>query len=302
MSELPPAPVEGDALHPWLPRVASTYASGRQFGIYRGEPSEMGVTVPFPTAEELDALYASHYDYGAHSLIAKEKRWRNRKLVDRAVRALAGAVPGKALDVGCMYGYLLDELRARQAAVLHGIEIADEPARVAAAKGYTIHQGTIEDYVRTPPQPGVTFDAVFAQHVLEHVRDPLLFLRSAFTLLRPGGILVLAVPNLGSRTQRLFPTAWGWYQVPAHLFHFSDKALTALCRQAGFTVEAPETRGGDSLFMLMTLSNLTRGPAKSEPAPLSNIQKLAVRAGSLLLRPYLYVGDEELVLVASKPL
>jgi len=299
VSELPPPPVEGDELHPWLPEVASTYASGRPYGIYRSEPSEMGVTVPFPTAEELDALYASHYDYGAHSLIAQEKRWRNRKLVDRAVRALDGRVPGKALDVGCMYGYLLDELRARQAPVLHGIEIADEPARVAAAKGYIIHQGTIEDYVRT--QPDLTFDVVFAQHVLEHVRDPMLFLRSAFTLLRPGGILILAVPNLGSRTQRLFPTAWGWYQVPAHLFHFSDKALTALCRQAGFTVGAPATRGGDSLFMLMTLSNLARGPAKGEPAPLSTVEKVAVRAGSFLLRPYLYVGDEELVLVASKP-
>ena len=300
MSELPPAPVDGDALFPWLPQVASTYASGRQYGIYRSQPSQMGVTVPFPTAEELDALYASHYDYGAHSLIANEKRWRNRKLVDRAVTALDGTVPGRALDVGCMYGYLLDELRARQAGILHGIEIAEQPARVAAAKGYAIHQGTIEDYVHS--RPDVTFDAVFAQHVLEHVRDPALFLRSAFTLLRPGGILVLAVPNLGSRTQRLFPRAWGWYQVPAHLFHFSDKALTALCQKAGFTVEAPETRGGDSLFLLMTLSNLARRAAAGQPAPLSPIEKLAVRAGSLLLRPYLYLGDEELVLVASKPL
>jgi 2-polyprenyl-3-methyl-5-hydroxy-6-metoxy-1,4-benzoquinol methylase len=297
------SPIAGDELHPWLKRVSSTYASGKSYQIYRGEPSGIGVTVPVPTPAELNELYAATYDYGAHALIEREKRWRNRKLVDHLLAG--GASIDTVLDVGCMYGYLLEELRARGAGALHGVEIAEAPARVAEGKGFTLHQGTIEAYAASAP--GGTFDVVFAQHVLEHVGDPSLFLRAAFALLKPGGKLALVVPHVGSVTRRIFRSSWGWYQVPAHLFHFSERALASLCQSAGFTVDGQRTRGGDSLFVLMTLAHAVAGLLRPvtephQPEALSPARRLIVRGASRLLRPYLYLGDEELVLVASKPL
>jgi 2-polyprenyl-3-methyl-5-hydroxy-6-metoxy-1,4-benzoquinol methylase len=297
------SPIPGDRLHPWLKQVSSTYASGKSYQIYRGDPSGIGVTVPAPTPAELNDLYASTYDYGAHALIEREKRWRNRKLVDHLV---AGARPSldTVLDVGCMYGYLLEELRARGARAVHGIEIAEGPARVAEGKGFAIHQGTIEAYAASTPAGA--FDAIFAQHVLEHVGDPLLFLRAALALLKPGGKLALVVPNVGSLSRRIFGTSWGWYQVPAHLFHFSARALVSLCQSACFVIDGQRTRGGDSLFLLMTLAHtvdrLLRPSAEQQPATLSPARKLIVRGASLFCRPYLYLCDEELVLIAAKPL
>jgi 2-polyprenyl-3-methyl-5-hydroxy-6-metoxy-1,4-benzoquinol methylase len=284
-----------------LKRVSSTYASGKSYQIYRGDPSGIGVTVPVPTLAELSELYASTYDYGAHALIENEKRWRNRKLVEHLMAG--GASIDTVLDVGCMYGYLLEELRERGARAVHGIEIAAGPARAAEAKGFAIHQGTIEAYAASTP--GGTFDVVFAQHVLEHVGDPLLFLRAALALLKPGGKLALVVPHVGSVTRRIFRTSWGWYQVPAHLFHFSRRALRSLCESAGFAVDGQRTRGGDSLFMLMTLAHavgglLRPGTETQRPEPLSVTRQLLVRGASIFLRPYLYLGDEELVLIASK--
>jgi SAM-dependent methyltransferase len=290
------SPVPGDRLVPWLSRVASTYAAGKTYEIYRGLPSGVGVTVPAPSAAELDDIYGAHYDYGAHALIEREKRWRSGKLADLVTK---GAPIERVLDVGCMHGYLLEELRQRGATVLHGIEIAEGPARAAEQRGFVVHRGPIESFAG--PEDGRLFDVIFAQHVLEHVRDPASFLRRAFALLAPGGRLVVAVPHLGARSQRLFKASWGWYQVPVHLFHFSADALAALVQAAGFVVEQRRTRGGDSLFVLMTLSHALRPGAASGPHRVSGAEKAIIRAASLLLRPYLYLGDEELVVVASKP-
>jgi SAM-dependent methyltransferase len=292
---LPSSPVPGDTIAPWLHEVASTYAGDKHYEIYRGTPSGVGVTVPAPSPEELDAMYGAHYDYDAHTLIEAEKRWRSAKLIELVV---ARAPIESALDVGCMYGYLLDELGRRGCQRLQGIEISAGPAAATEARGIPVHRGGIEDYAVAHPE--VAFDAIFAQHVLEHVRDPASFLRAAHRLLRPGGKLAVAVPHLGARTQRLFSTAWGWYQVPAHLFHFSSEALRALLGGAGFTIDREERRGGDSLFVLMTLSHLVRPPGPGARGPLSDAAKGVIRAASWLLRPYLYLGDEELVIVASK--
>src|SRR6185312_12387618 len=95
---LPSSPVPGDTIAPWLQEVASTYAGDKHYEIYRGTPSGVGVTVPAPSPEELDAMYGAHYDYDAHTLIEAEKRWRSAKLIELVV---ARAPIESALDVGC---------------------------------------------------------------------------------------------------------------------------------------------------------------------------------------------------------
>jgi SAM-dependent methyltransferase len=301
--EQSPSPIPGDLSRPFLTDVASTYAGGGAYEIHRCEPSGLGLTFPFPTPDELDAIYASSYDYGAHTLIAGEKRWRARKLLDLAQHKLGRPIES-ALDVGCMYGYLLDELRLRGVRKAAGVELAREAASAARAKGFDVHQGTIEQYASE--NPGQRFDVIFAQHVLEHVPDPVRFLRCAVELLLPGGALVLAVPHFGSRSQRLCGAAWGWYQVPVHLFHFSQRSLAALCSEAGLVGLDDVRRGGDSLFVLMTMYHLVKRlggkrSAEQAPRPLSPLGAGIVRAASRVMRPYFYLGDEELVMVARKP-
>jgi SAM-dependent methyltransferase len=85
-----------------------------------------------------------------------------------------------------------------------------------------------------PPAPG-SYDTVVSLHVLEHSPDPASTLEQMHRFLKPGGTLVLVVPNrLGEGYERL-GSAWTWAQPPLiHLHHFTEQGLAVLLRQGNF--------------------------------------------------------------------
>lgn len=282
----------GDA-QPDVARPASTYSARGDYGVATCTRCGSGRTVPVPKAEELDAFYAKQYQYDAHLLIAAEKRWRARHILDAALPVGARRV----LDVGCMYGYLLEEAKARGVTDAKGVELSSGPAKAAVAKGLDVFCGSIEDFALRAPGK---FDLIVAQHVLEHVPNPESFLACARDLLAPHGKLCVAVPNYDARARKVFREAWGWYQVPVHLHHFTPSGLSGLLAAAGFTTERTERRGGDSLFVLMTLlQSVGKMPSSAGERAPSAVGRALVRAASALLRPYYFVGDDELLVVAS---
>jgi SAM-dependent methyltransferase len=279
-------------------RPASTYAPRGDYGIATCERCGSGRTVPVPQPEELNAFYAKEYSYDAHLLISAEKRWRARNILDTALPSGARRV----LDVGCMYGYLLDEAKARGVTDAIGVELSAGPAKAAVANGHRVFCGSIEDFANGQGEgkdPG-KFDLIVAQHVLEHVPDPVGFLECARGLLAPGGKVCIAVPNYDARARKVFREAWGWYQVPVHLHHFGTRGLESVLVDAGLALERTERRGGDSLFVLMTLlQSLKKMPSSADTKAPSAVGRALVRTASTLLRPYYFVGDDELLVVAS---
>lgn len=272
-------------------RPASTYAPRGSYRIATCASCGCGQTTPRPDMEELSAFYAREYKYDAHVLIAPEKRWRARRILDAAMPPGAKRV----LDVGCMYGYLLEEARARGARAAVGVELSAGPAKEARARGLDVFCGTIEAFADTKPEP---FDLVVAQHVLEHVSDLGSFLETARRLVAPGGRLCICVPNYDARARRVFREAWGWYQVPVHLHHFGLSSLERLLGDHGFTVDRHERRGGDSLFVLLTLLQSVGKAPSSEAVEPGLVGKALVRTASTVLRPYYFLGDDELLVVA----
>lgn len=73
-----------------------------------------------------------------------------------------------------------------------GLEINEAAVRIGRSRGCDVRQATLEHFAAECDQP---FDAVCAFQVLEHVRDPCSFLRSALRCLRDGGLAIFAVPN-----------------------------------------------------------------------------------------------------------
>jgi predicted SAM-dependent methyltransferase len=93
--------------------------------------------------------------------------------------------------------------------------------------------GAAEDF--TPPAGSV--DGVVAWHVLEHTLDPCRVLANAFGMLRSGGQLALAVPNVNGLERRWFGAAWRDWSLPFHLWHFSPRTLRGMVTSAGFRVD-----------------------------------------------------------------
>lgn len=284
----------GGDTRPDVARPASTYAPRGDYSIAACERCGTGRTVPVPDQDELAAFYAKDYKYDAHILISEEKKWRARQILDLALPAGASRV----LDIGCMYGYLLEEAKVRGVTSATGIELSSGPSRAAAAKGLDVFCGRVEQFAGERKE---TFDLIVAQHVLEHVPEPTSFLRTVQSLLAPGGRLCICVPNYDSRTRKVFQQAWGWYQVPVHLHHFSAAGLSSMLESEGFSVERKERRGGDSLFAMMTLlQSVGRAPTSADTKAPSSVARALVRTASVLFRPYYFVGDDELLVVATK--
>ena len=80
---------------------------------------------------------------------------------------------------------------------------------------------------------GTTYDAVVLWHVAEHLHAPQGTVRGIARLLRPGGVLLIAVPNFGSPEARIGRAGWFHLDVPRHLVHFTASTLTAILEPPG---------------------------------------------------------------------
>jgi len=136
---------------------------------------------------------------------------------------------GRLLDIGCgngSYLALMKELGWQVA----GIETDPVAAEIAGSNlRIPVHTGTLED----APLDRASFDAVTAIHVLEHVADPLDFIRKACEFLKPGGMLVAVMPNIRSLGHRLFKKNWYKLDPPRHFTAFSPETLRRCIVQTG---------------------------------------------------------------------
>lgn len=209
--------------------------TGDAFAVAECAACGLSVTTPRPSAEALRRYYpaAYHRAPGTNRFLSAVE-WAQRRVYAgraRAVERLAGGAPGRVLDVGCGPGALLSAFRRRGWQV-HGTELDDEAAEAARASGIDVHAGPLE----RAPWPAGGFDAVVIWHALEHFPEPATPLAQAHRLLRPGGALMVGVPNAGSPEARLAKGAWFHLDVPRHLTHFTPAALRRVLAEAGFEV------------------------------------------------------------------
>jgi 2-polyprenyl-3-methyl-5-hydroxy-6-metoxy-1,4-benzoquinol methylase len=145
----------------------------------------------------------------------------------------------RVLDVGCSSGYLARPLVERGCSVV-GIERDPTAAAAARAVCEEVIVGDVEE-IDLPFEPG-SFDVVVCGDLLEHLRDPLRFLRRVRPLLRTGGRLVLTTPNVANWTVRLRLLAGQWRYAErgildrTHVHFFTRTTLVETLRDAGYRV------------------------------------------------------------------
>src|SRR5208337_4886157 len=106
--------------------------------------------------------------------------------------------------------------------------------------------------------PEKYFDLVTLWHVLEHMPEPLAALQQVYRLLKPGGRIVIEVPNLASVEAHWLGRHWYHLDVPFHFWHFTPRSLRTMALKAGFQVEAQRTA---TLFRPILLINYLRSGA-----------------------------------------
>lgn len=112
----------------------------------------------------------------------------------RAKRLLALPPGSRVLDLGCAFGFGTGMLTGRYDAYGHDLNPAYIDRAHRSVPGATFTQGPADRI----PYADSYFDGVLLLDVLEHVPDERAVLREAARVLRPGGVLVLSVPNRGA--------------------------------------------------------------------------------------------------------
>lgn len=217
-------------------RVVS-YGSGnfrdRTFTIWQCKECGIGFTEPVPTADTAHFLYDTResQDFQADSsaLMAKVKRNAAVRDVRTFVRGLSLPARPAILDFSCGDGmFTVAAKLVFPHGEIFGSDMHGDPPPLLQAGGYLTsdHLG----------QRRCAWDVILCRHVLEHSYTPVEMLRELWSLLRPGGFLMIEVPALDAAVARLFGRHWDGYYLPFHPIHFTRRSLRAALEVAGYRV------------------------------------------------------------------
>ncbi len=139
--------------------------------------------------------------------------------------------PARLLDVGCGAGQFL--LRASRAG--YGVSGIDPDPR---AVSFVQDELGLDAYCASPDKlpADESFDVITMFGVLEHIAEPLDFLRHVRRRISPGGEVLIGVPNVASLNRWISGLSrhdWDMFLEPGHLYHYDIRTLTALTAQVG---------------------------------------------------------------------
>jgi SAM-dependent methyltransferase len=186
---------------------------------------------PRPTKESLFRFYQDYLPEDEPSVEA----WQ--RMMEPVFKRAADLIrqyknKGRLLDVGSGFGFFLSDMGERGWEVM-GVEISQRAIDYARnVPRLTIHPGPLEKVAF----PENDFDVVSSFYVIEHLPDPMAFLKECHRILKPGGFLVLRYPHTTpiKNFLRFFRVGNRLYDLPAHLSDFSPEIIQQCLERVGF--------------------------------------------------------------------
>ena len=200
------------------------------------ETCEIVYVTPILREEALSEFYEEESSW-TEVLFSAEQVDLDQKKFQYGLDLIQGYGPlGELLDVGCGPGFFLEAARERGWQVA-GMEMNERCVERLQELNIPVHTEPLEEAVL----PEAVFDCVTMWEVLEHLREPGTALAQIRRLLRPGGVLLICVPNFGSLVNRILHEKAGTFAGYSHINFFEAATLKQMQEEAGFEVLEKET-------------------------------------------------------------
>lgn len=180
-----------------------------QIGVYECDATKYRFFYPYSLAGNENLYSALQPDGDGYY---EDAKWEHDTVVARIPRGAS------VLDVGCGAGAFLVKAKARTQDVT-GVELTHTSAERARKAGISVFELPVGEVDRK-------YDVVTSFQVLEHIADPLPFLTDCLAALKPGGQLIIAVPN-NAGFLRFFPEM-ALNQPPHHMGLWTHDSLAML--------------------------------------------------------------------------
>lgn len=221
-------------------------------------------TNPRPDEEEIGRYYESA-DYISHSnskkgIFNKTYQLVRKYAIEGKVKMLTRLKPANktVLDIGSGTGEFLAALKKNGWKTM-GLE-PNEKARKYATQQYSLRT---EDTALIIEEEDHSWDVITMWHVLEHVHRLNEMVSQLKRILKKNGTLVIAVPNVTSFDASIYQKEWAAFDVPRHLYHFSQKHITMLFEKVDMKVVKIMPMYFDSYYVSLLSEKYIKG--KSNP-------------------------------------
>jgi 2-polyprenyl-3-methyl-5-hydroxy-6-metoxy-1,4-benzoquinol methylase len=249
-------PVCNEIINTTKPLLAKDYTvSGETFSIFKCNNCQYGFTHPQPNPNDIGKYYSSP-DYSPHANYVKNAvdvlynvaRTFNVKKKVELVKTVAKTQHNIHIaDIGCGNGHFLYQCK-KAGMIVHGVEVNQHARNNTEQKikqkvfqsveqlsdlinvntGGHNDNNTQTKYTNDQSQ---MLDVITLWHVLEHLYQPKIVLQQLLKIIKPTGIIIIALPNYQAHDAQHYQQHWAAYDTPRHLSHFTKKTITFIAKQ-----------------------------------------------------------------------
>lgn len=233
--------------------------SRETFQIVECESCGFKYTNPRPESQNLGKYYKSE-EYVSHTNTKKGfinstyQTVRKYTLLKKLQLISKFCKTGNILDIGCGTGEFLGTCKKAKWTTL-GIE-PDPDARKMAIQNHDLDVKG-EEYLKELNDQ--SFDIITMWHVLEHVPHLNERIQELKRLIKPNGVIIIAVPNCDSLDAKIYKENWAAYDVPRHLYHFTPKDIDSIFRKFDMKVFRILPMVFDSFYVSMLSEKIKTG-------------------------------------------
>ena len=137
----------------------------------------------------------------------------------------------RILDIGCGCGFFIKQFKEMDGFDVKGVELNGTACRTAKECGLDVENVRIEDFKDARP-----FDYIVFFELIEHLLDPMAFMKEIFSKAQNGTRILISTPNIGSFFFGILKRKWPAIHPASHNYYFSRKTISELAGKAGFQV------------------------------------------------------------------